>query len=212
MDSILGKLDLFTWHVDDISVFPGAFRSTSSTYRPSLTAFMTMDWWSDLTNAPSGCQKLNFLATTSLCRECTHLHQRSAPSSISHSLRRSSSCRISWAWSTIIIVAYVIKPLYAALARKPKSLLWEMKQEEAFTKAEKSPAAATALSFPTLNAPLFLSTDSSNIAMGVVLDQIVDGKLYPLEFFSRKLNASQRKSQHFCYLLHSTTLSASVRE
>ena len=47
------------------------------------------------------------------------------------------------------------------------------------------------MSFPTPNAPLSLSKDSGNIAVGVVLDQIVDDTPHPQGFFIRKLNVTE---------------------
>ena len=54
--------------------FPGTFRSTSSTYRPSSIGFVTADWWSDLTNVPLEYQKWNSLATTSLCPQASEVN------------------------------------------------------------------------------------------------------------------------------------------
>ena len=52
----------------------------------------------------------------------------------------------------------------APLTGNSKTLMWEMQQEEAFT----------TLSFPALNAPFFLFTDARNIALGSMLEQVVD--------------------------------------
>ncbi|KAK4467605.1 hypothetical protein MN116_000270 [Schistosoma mekongi] len=47
------------------------------------------------------------------------------------------------------------------------------------------------------NAPLALSTDASNIAVGAVLQQRVDGHWQPLSFFSKRLNDTQTRYSTF---------------
>ena len=87
--------------------------------------------------------------------------------------------------------------LYAALAGKPKALLWDTQEEGAFTKAKKSLVAVTTMSFPTTNAPPFLSMDANNIAMGVVLDQVIDGTPCLWDFFSKKVNEAKNNYSTF---------------
>ena len=71
------------------------------------------------------------------------------------------------------------------------------------------------LAFPAENAELALSTDASETGMGAVLEQRRNGSWQPLAFFSRGLDAAQRKystfdrellaahtaAQHFNYML-----------
>jgi len=48
------------------------------------------------------------------------------------------------------------------------------------------------LYYPVENAKLLLTTDASAIAVGAVVEQIVDGSRQPLRFYSHKLTETQR--------------------
>ena len=89
-------------------------------------------------------------------------------------------------------LTYTMGPLYSALLGMPKSLLWEVQQEEAFIATKKSFASATTLCFPAPDALLFLSMDKGNVAVGAVLNQIINCTSHPLLFYSRKLNAAKK--------------------
>ena len=62
--------------------------------------------------------------------------------------------------------AHTMVSLYSALLGKPKSLLWEVQHEEAFMAPKKSLPSATILSFPTPDAPLFLSKECQQCCCG----------------------------------------------
>ena len=53
------------------------------------------------------------------------------------------------------------------------------------------------LASPIPDAPLFLITDASNIAIGAALEQEVSGLRQPLAFFSRKLTTPERRYSTF---------------
>ena len=52
--------------------------------------------------------------------------------------------------------------------------------------------AAPILAFPQPNVPCILDTDASDVAVGAVLSQLVDGIERPIAFFSRVMGKSQR--------------------
>ena len=56
---------------------------------------------------------------------------------------------------------------------------------------------AVSLNFPVPSAPLALTTDASQYAMGAVLDQFVDGAWRPLGFWSKKFNKNQQSYTTF---------------
>lgn len=60
-----------------------------------------------------------------------------------------------------------------------------------FEACKKELADATLLHHPVASAELQLITDASNFAIGAVLQQVVDGAVQPLAFFSRKLKKQQ---------------------
>ena len=94
-------------------------------------------------------------------------------------------------------VASTMAPLYSVLKGKPKSLTWDPPQEKAFQAAKQALSSASYLKFPAPGAPLLLSTDASDTAMGGVLEQVIDGHPQPLAFFSRKLSPAESRYSTF---------------
>ena len=90
--------------------------------------------------------------------------------------------------------AEVMKPLYKALSTKPrpKELDWTPELDLAFRKAKQLLADATLLHHPVPGARTVLTTVASDIAIGGVLEQKIDGNLKPLAFFSRQLNKAEK--------------------
>jgi len=52
---------------------------------------------------------------------------------------------------------------------------------------------ATSLAFPIPNAPCILDTDASEVTVGAVLSQKIDGIERPIAFFSRVMSETLRK-------------------
>ena len=68
---------------------------------------------------------------------------------------------------------------------------------KAFQDTKEALAKATLLAHPCQNAPISLTTDASDLAVGAVLQQSVNGCLVPLAFFSQKLRTPERKYSTF---------------
>lgn len=64
--------------------------------------------------------------------------------------------------------------------------------DEAFTKCLNSLANATLIAHPCEAAPLIITTNASDVAVGAVLEQKVDGEMQTLSFFSKKLSSSTK--------------------
>ena len=93
--------------------------------------------------------------------------------------------------------ARIMRPLYAALAGKPKVLTWTPEMVTAFDTAKQALAAATMLNYPRSEAPTALTTDASATAVGAVLEQFANGVWQPLAFFSRQLRPPEQKYSAF---------------
>ena len=93
--------------------------------------------------------------------------------------------------------ADIMRPLYKALEGKPKELIWNEQREEAFNQAKEALAAATMLVHPKLNSPIVLTVDASDLAVGGVLEQWIEGFWRPLAFFSRQLRPPEIKYSAF---------------
>jgi len=75
--------------------------------------------------------------------------------------------------------------------RRP--IKWSEEANKAFEKCRRALAEATLLAHPCQGALLSLTTDASEVAIGAVLEQTVDGKIQPLAFFSRKLSTAEKR-------------------
>ena len=93
--------------------------------------------------------------------------------------------------------AQTMLPLFEALSGKPKTLVWNEDMVKAFHDTKKALADATLLSHPRQDAQTSLTTDASDLAVGAVLQQLVDGVWVPLAFFSQKLRPPERKYSAF---------------
>lgn len=72
-------------------------------------------------------------------------------------------------------------------------LVWSAETSEAFERCKQQLADATMLAYPAKNAELSLCVDASDTAAGAVLHQIVDDKIEPLGFFSKKFDKAQQR-------------------
>ena len=93
-------------------------------------------------------------------------------------------------------LAQIMKPLYQVTSgNKPKTTKvgWTGELDAAFQHAKKALANACMLVHPRPDAPIAVTTDASDIALGAVLEQCVDGLWQPIAFFSRKLKPAEVK-------------------
>ena len=89
--------------------------------------------------------------------------------------------------------AQLMVPLFQALKGKPKTLVWSDTKTAAFEQTKQALANATMLCHPNPNTITALTTDASDVAVGAVLQQFVNGVWIPLAFFSRKLRPPETK-------------------
>ena len=82
--------------------------------------------------------------------------------------------------------------LFEALKNKPKVLKWSDDCQRSFNAAKEALAATTLLRHPRQDAPLAITTDASNTAIGGVLEQRGENGWEPLAFFSAKLKPNQQ--------------------
>ena len=89
-------------------------------------------------------------------------------------------------------VADKLCPLYAAILPQKYNLV---EQDTAFQECKKVLAAAILLHHSCTNAPISLTTDTSDTAAGAVLAQYVDSQWQPLAFFSKKFRPPKNMVQ-----------------
>ena len=119
--------------------------------------------------------------------------------------------------------AHTQAPLNSVCSGKDKQeIKWTSEMTRAFEQSKKEIANATLLAHPRYNAPLSISTDASDHALGGVVHQLVNHHLQPLGFYSRKLTPTERRYsaydrellalfstiKHFSYLLEGRKFAA----
>ena len=92
--------------------------------------------------------------------------------------------------------AELLAPLYDELkGRSGKNdrtpIRWTTSLSETFERVKRAFCDYTLLSFVSDNAPLRLTCDASGVAIGGVLEQIIDDEPRPIAFYSEKLKGSQ---------------------
>lgn len=95
--------------------------------------------------------------------------------------------------------AKTLSPLHSLLpSTKTKGdLQWTPDALSSFTNIKDALANVTLLFHPVVNAPTSLMTDAFDLAIGAVLQQLIDGHWQPLSYFSRKLTTTERNYSTF---------------
>ena len=113
--------------------------------------------------------------------------------------------------------AHALQPLTDLLSPKTTKDPLTLNDQclSAFTAIKQSLANATILAHPSTDAPYCLAVDASNVAVGAVLQQNINGMWQPIAFFSKRLQPAETKYstfsrellavylaiKHFCYCL-----------
>lgn len=91
--------------------------------------------------------------------------------------------------------AQIQAPLHAYITNSKRNdkqaIIWTPEAEDAFELCKRSLTEAL-LTHPIENAPLALTTDGTDVAIGAVFEQYQGGQFQPLAFFSKKPNTVQR--------------------
>ena len=93
--------------------------------------------------------------------------------------------------ATVLIPLYdIIKTHNKLPPRSP--IVWSTQQIDAFEKSTDMLANAAYLAYPVPGVPVSIAADASDIAVAAVLQQqLPDGTIQPLAFFSRRLDPTQ---------------------
>ena len=89
--------------------------------------------------------------------------------------------------------AHIAKPMTSKLRGKNKTILVDDAFKKAFEELRNIMTANLLLSYPDFNQPFILTTDASNVAIGGVLSQIMEGKERPIAYLSRTLSKAEEK-------------------
>ena len=72
------------------------------------------------------------------------------------------------------------------------TFVWSTKAQAAFTKLKAALIEAPVLAYPDPSYPFLLDTDASNVGIGAVLSQVVEGRERPVAYFSSAPSQPQR--------------------
>lgn len=77
--------------------------------------------------------------------------------------------------------------------KKGQPIVWSDEAELAFTEIKHLMSTAPVLASPNFEEPFFIQTDASDVGVGSVLFQRIDGAEHPIAFASRALTSAERK-------------------
>jgi len=87
--------------------------------------------------------------------------------------------------------AAIAEPL-SRLTKKNTPFVWTDEAQKSFDKLKSALLATEILAYPRPDLPCLLDSDASNISVGAVLSQTINGIEKPIAFFSKVLNEAQR--------------------
>ena len=90
--------------------------------------------------------------------------------------------------------ATIAEPL-TRLTKKNVKFCWSEEADSAFRKLKQALLDTPTLTFPYPDRPVIVDTDSSDVAYGCVISQMVDGHEKPIAYFSRVMTPAQ---QNYC--------------
>lgn len=87
----------------------------------------------------------------------------------------------------------VTSPISDLLKKNRKKFTWTAEADDALTKLKTLLVTAPVLANPDFTRTFVIETDSSDLAIGAVLTQNIDGERRPIAYFSKKLSSTQRR-------------------
>lgn len=197
MDGILGDLPFCVCYIDDILIYSSSRQEHLQHLSTVLDRLQRNGLVVRYDKCVFGVREVDFLGhhlspagVSPLPEKVRAIKQFPAPSTVK-ALQEFTGL-VNYYHRFVPRLASIMAPLYTALAGKPKELMWGDSQAKAFKNAKEALAATALLAFPSPGKPLLLTTDASSIAIGAVLEQVVQGQPRPLGFFSRRLDKAER--------------------
>ena len=202
MDNILRGLDFAACYIDDVIVFSSSHEEHIKHLKTVLDILSKNHLTINMSKCDFGRSELTFLgfAITPTgfsppTDKIKAVENYPKPQTIAD-LRRFLGV-LNYYRSSIPHAAQQQSPLteYLKGAKKKdkRKIIWTELAEQTFEACKKSLIEATQSSFLAPSAPLALTTDASDTAVGASLEQFVDDAWRPLAFFSKKLSSAEMK-------------------
>ena len=106
---------------------------------------------------------------------------------------KTSQCLASYYGRFVKSFAKLVEPLSSLTKKQTGKFKWTPEAQEAFDILKEALCKVPILAFPQPGVPCILDTDASDVAVGAVLSQMLDGVERPIAFFSRVMGKSQQK-------------------
>jgi len=87
--------------------------------------------------------------------------------------------------------AKIAEPL-SRMTKKNTPFMWTDETQQSFEELKKALLDVDTLAYPTPGIPCILDTDASDVVVGAVLSQMIDGVEKPIAYFCLVLNGTQR--------------------
>lgn len=87
--------------------------------------------------------------------------------------------------------AHIAKPMTSQLRKEVKDICISAEYEKTFEELKNIMSSNLLLTYPNFEEPFILTTDASNVAIGAVLSQLVDGVERPIAYLSRTLSRAE---------------------
>ncbi len=102
---------------------------------------------------------------------------------------------VNFYWRFICNFSEIACPLHV-LTQKSKDWSWGAAKQQAFDALKSAVTSAPTLAFPSKSSPFHLECDASNFAMGAVLSQQQEDRLFhPIGFMSKSFSDMERNYQ-----------------
>jgi transposase InsO family protein len=202
MDEIFGDLPFVFCFIDDILVASKNPEENKEHLRIVLGRLEDFGLALNIDKCVLGVQELDFLGfkisasgTTPLPQKVTAISKFPTPKTVGDLSRFLGM--VNFYHRFIPHAANIMAPLNTLLAgpKQPqnKVLPWNPSHTRAFEATKRALANATQLTHFRVGAPLALVTDASDVALGAVVQQKINGHWHPLAFHSRKLDDTERR-------------------
>ena len=78
------------------------------------------------------------------------------------------------------------------MTKKSKRFVWTDEAQQSFDKIKQALLETRTLTYPFRHQPCIFDTDASDVAVGAVLSQVINGVERPIAFFSKVLGDTQK--------------------